>query len=288
MHNCPQFIVAYYAILRAGGMVVPLNSLIVTNELRYYLQDSQTRIAFTSQDLYPQIAPLLREGVLDRLILAAYSEYSGEPGEVPVPEVVKEPRHAIADEGVTLWSEALGAAVYPGPLSTTADDLAVMVYTSGTTGEPKGCLHTHRTAMANVVGGAVWTQGTMQSVVLATLPLFHVTGMQGSMNAPIYLGAGIVLMTRWDRDAAAALSRYGCYRLGQHSTMMIDFQIRIAEYDLHTLEGIGGGGGFPRGRRRAAPRDVGLTTLEGYGLSELWPDSCQSTDRQAAVSGIPF
>ena len=59
MHNCPQFIIAYYAILRAGGMVVPLNSLIVTNELRYYLQDSQTRIAFASQDLYPQIAPLL-------------------------------------------------------------------------------------------------------------------------------------------------------------------------------------------------------------------------------------
>ena len=92
-----------------------------------------------------------------------------------------------------------------------------MVYTSGTTGEPKGCLHTHRTAMANVVGGAVWTQGTMQSAVLATLPLFHVTGMQGSMNAPIYLGASIVLMTRWDRDAAAALiAALRLHRLDQH------------------------------------------------------------------------
>ena len=92
MHNCPQFIIAYYAILRAGAVVVPLNSLIVTNELRYYAQDSQTRIAFASQDLYPQIAPLLRGGCPRSLILAAYSEYSGEPGEVPVPEVVKERR----------------------------------------------------------------------------------------------------------------------------------------------------------------------------------------------------
>src|SRR5262249_38400082 len=272
MHNCPQFIVAFYAALRAGALVVPLNSLIVTNELRYYLQDSQTRVAFASQDLYPQIAPLLREGVLHRLIVTAYSEYSGDPGDIPVPEAVREPRRAIQDEGVTLWSEALGSAMYPGPPTTTADDLAVMVYTSGTTGEPKGCLHTHRTAMANTVGGAVWTQGTMQSSVLATLPLFHVTGMQGSMNAPIYLGASVVLMTRWDRDAAAALiERYSCTGWTNISTMMIDFLANpnISKYDLHTLEGIGGGGApLPAAVGGRLLEMTGLHYVEGYGLSE--------------------
>ena len=294
MHNCPQFIVAYYAILRAGGVVVPLNSLIVTNEVRYYLQDSQTRIAFASQDLYPQIAPLLREGALDRLILAAYSEYSGEPGEeVAVPEAVKEPLRAVSDEGVTLWSEALGSALDPGPLSTTADDLAVMVYTSGTTGEPKGCLHTHRTAMANTVGGAVWTQGTVRSAVLATLPLFHVTGMQGSMNAPIYLGASIVLMTRWNRDTAAALiERYGCTGWSNISTMMIDFLANpnISKNDLHTLEGIGGGGApLPAAVGGRLLEMTGLNYIEGYGLSETMAQThANPTDRpKLQCLGIP-
>ena len=272
MHNCPQFIISYYAILRAGAVVVPLNSLIVSRELRYFAQDSQARVAFASQDLYPQIAPLLTLGVLDQVILAAYSEYCGELGEIAIPEVVKAPRQHIVGQGVTLWSEALGASLEPGPSSTGVDDLAAIVYTSGTTGDPRGCMHTHRTAMANVVGGAVWTQGTVQGAVLATLPLFHVTGMQGSMNAPIYLGASIVLMTRWDRDAAAALiERYGCTGWTNISAMMIDFLAnpRIQNYDLHTLEGIGGGGApLPVSVGERLLEMTSLHYVEGYGLSE--------------------
>ena len=273
MHNCPQFIISYYAILRAGAVVVPLNALIVSRELRYFAQDSQARVAFASQDLYPQIAPLLTLGVLDHVIMAAYSEYCGEPGEsVTVPEVVKAPRQQILGQGVTLWSEALRASLEPGPPSTGVDDLAAIVYTSGTTGDPRGCMHTHRTAMANVVGGAVWTQGTVQGAVLATLPLFHVTGMQGSMNAPIYLGASIVLMTRWDRDAAAALiQRYGCTGWTNISAMMIDFLAnpRIQNYDLHTLEGIGGGGApLPVSVGERLLEMTSLHYVEGYGLSE--------------------
>lgn len=272
MHNCPQFIIAYYAILRAGAVVVPLNSLIVSNELRYYARDSQARVAFASQDLYPQIAPLLAEDILDHVIIAAYADYCGVAGGIAVPEVVQTPRRQILDEGATLWSEALETNLDPGPLSTTADDLAAIVYTSGTTGDPRGCMHTHRTAMANVMGGAVWTQGTVQSAVLATLPLFHVTGMQGSMNAPIYLGASIVLMTRWDREAAAALiQRYGCTGWTNISAMMVDFLANpnIGEYDLHTLEGIGGGGApLPAAVGERLLAMTSLHYIEGYGLSE--------------------
>ena len=259
MHNCPQFIIAYYAILRANAVVVPLNSLIVTSEVRYYAKDSEARIAFASQDLYPQIAPLLGEGTLSRIILTAYSEYTGDAPDIEIPSVAVEERRQVLDPGVILWRDALAAHHAPGELSAASRDFALLVYTSGTTGEPKGCMHTHRTVMANVVGGAVWTQGTVEGVVLATLPLFHVTGMQGSMNAPIYLGATIVLMTRWNRDTAAFLiQRYGCTGWTNISTMMVDFLAnpRIGEYDLHTLEGIGGGGApLPAAVGGAAPGD---------------------------------
>jgi fatty-acyl-CoA synthase len=272
MHNCPQFVIAYYAILRANAVVVPLNSLIVTNEVRYYARDSEARIAFASQDLYPQIAPLLGEGVLSRIILTAYSEYTGDAPDIEIPPIVQEERRRVLDPGVILWSDALTAHHAPAELSATSGDFALLVYTSGTTGEPKGCMHSHRTVMANVVGGAVWSQGTVESVVLATLPLFHVTGMQGSMNAPIYLGATAVLMTRWNRDTAAFLiQRYGCTGWTNISTMMVDFLAnpRVGDYDLHTLEGIGGGGApLPAAVGGRLLEMTGLHYVEGYGLSE--------------------
>ncbi|MGO8946084.1 MAG: long-chain fatty acid--CoA ligase [Ktedonobacterales bacterium] len=293
MHNCPQFIVAYYAILRANAVVVPLNALNVTNELRYYAQDSQASIAFTSQDLYPQLAPLVLEGALRRIIVAAYSDYAGDSIEIAIPEVVSERRRRIDDAGVTLWADALSENLAPGLLVATAGDLALLVYTSGTTGEPKGCMHTHRSAMANVVGGAVWTRGTSESVVLATLPLFHVTGMQGSMNAPIYLGSTTVLMTRWNRDTAAYLiQRYGCTGWTNISTMMVDFLAnpRIGEYDLHTLEAIGGGGApLPAAIGGQLLEMTGLHYVEGYGLSETMAQShINPSDRpKLQCLGIP-
>jgi fatty-acyl-CoA synthase len=272
MQNCPQFIAAYYAILRAGAVVVPLNSMNVTSELRYYAQDSQATVALTAQDLYPQLAPLVHEGILRHVIVAAYADYAGESPDIPVPEIVAAPRQQIHDPGVVLWSDALAARLAPGPLLTGPDDVAVLPYTSGTTGEPRGCVHTHRSVMANAVGGAIWTQGTPESAVLVSLPLFHVTGMQGSMNAPIYLGCRMVLLTRWNRDAAAAcIARYGCTGWTNISAMMVDFLAspRLNEYDLHTLEGIGGGGApLPSAVGEHLLNVTGLQYIEGYGLSE--------------------
>ena len=292
MQNCPQFIVAYYAILRANAVVVPTNSMLVTNELRYYVQDSQAEVALVGQDLYPRLAPLLSEGLLRRVVVAAYSEYAGdEPGAL-LPEVVTAPREVIAEPGVTLWSDAL-AAGEPGPLLVGPDDLAVLAYTSGTTGMPKGCMHSHRTVMANVAGGVTWSQTTSESVLLATLPLFHVTGMQGSMNAPIYRGSCVVLMTRWNRDTAAELiQRYQVTGWTNISTMMIDFLAnpRIGEYDLSSLQGIGGGGApLPASVGERLLAMTGLQYVEGYGLSETMAQTHANPSDRAKMQclGIP-
>lgn len=272
MQNCPQFISGFYAILRANAVVAPMNSMLVANELRYYAQDSQAELALVGQDVYPQMAPLLREGVVRRAVVAAYSDYAGALPGVALPEVVAAAREEIAEPGVTLWMDALAAGGEPGPLLVGPDDLAVLPYTSGTTGNPKGCMHSHRTVMANVVGGVAWSQVSSETVVLAILPLFHVTGMQGSMNTPIYRGACMVLMTRWNRDTAAELiQRYRVTGWTNISTMMIDFLAnpRLDEYDLSSLEAIGGGGApLPAAVGERLLATTGLRYVEGYGLSE--------------------
>jgi fatty-acyl-CoA synthase len=293
MQNCPQFIISYYAILRANAVVVPLNTMLVTNELRYFAQDSQAALALVGQDAYPQLAPLLREGTPRRAVVAAYSDYRGDLPGVPVPEVVAAPREPIAEPGVTLWADALAAGGEPGPLLVGPDDLAVLPYTSGTTGRPKGCMHSHRTVMANVAGGVTWSQASSESVVLAALPLFHVTGMQGSMNAPIYRGACAVLLTRWNRDAAAELiQRYHVTGWTNISTMLIDFLAnpRIGEYDLSSLEAIGGGGApLPAAVGERLRAMTGLSYVEGYGLSETMAQTHANPADQAKLQclGIP-
>jgi fatty-acyl-CoA synthase len=293
MQNCPQFIIGFYAILRANAVVVPMNSMLVTNELRYYAQDSQAELVLVGQDLYPQMAPLLREGTVRRAIVAAYSDYRGDQPGVAVPEVVAAARETITEPGVTLWADALAAGGEPGPLLVGPDDLAVLPYTSGTTGRPKGCMHSHRTVMANVAGGVTWSQASSESVVLAALPLFHVTGMQGSMNAPIYRGGCVVLMTRWNRDTAAELiQRERVTGWGNISTMMIDFLAnpRIGEYDLSSLEGIGGGGApLPAAVGERLLAMTGLQYVEGYGLSETMAQTHANPSDRAKLQclGIP-
>jgi fatty-acyl-CoA synthase len=147
-----------------------------------------------------------------------------------------------------------------------------MPYTSGTTGRPKGCIHTHATVMSTVVIASQWGAGHQDNVILGTLPLFHVTGMQASMNLPLYLGATIVLMTRWERDTAAQLiARYRVDGWTNISTMAIDFlaSSELGRHDLSSLARIGGGGAaMPEAVARRLKELTGLDYIEGYGLSE--------------------
>jgi fatty-acyl-CoA synthase len=271
MQNSPQFMIAYYAILRADAMVVPVNPMNLTEELRHYVADSDAAVAITGQELFEQLRPLLGEG-LRHVVLAAYSDYLDTPTDLKVPEVVSAPRQSVSVPGVTRWRDALVQKLPLGPHLAGPDDLCVMPYTSGTTGRPKGCIHTHRTVMSTVIAGAQWTHLDSTFVVLGTLPLFHVTGMQSSMNQPIYAGATVVLTTRWDRDTAGELiQRYKVDGWTNIATMAIDFlsNPNLGRYDISSLKHIGGGGAaMPEAVAQKLQELTGLTYVEGYGLSE--------------------
>ena len=271
MQNSPQFMIAFYAILRADAMVVPVNPMNLTEELRHYVSDSDATVTITGQELLGQVRPLLEDG-LQHVIVAAYSDYQTEPTDLKVPEVVAAPRLALNEPGVTQWLDALAENLRPGVHLAGPDDLCVMPYTSGTTGKPKGCIHTHRTVMSTTVAGGAWVDMQPDSVILCSMPMFHVTGMQCSMNQPIYFGGTIVLMTRWDRDTAGELiQRHKVEGWTNIATMAIDFlsNPNLASYDISSMKHIGGGGAaMPEAVAQRLHDLTGLTYIEGYGLSE--------------------
>jgi fatty-acyl-CoA synthase len=276
MQNCPQFIIAFYAVLRADAMVVPINPMNLAGELQYMLEDSGAKALIAAQDLLGNVERVLSDPravpELGRVIITAYGEYLQEETTLHLPEFVRaEPAPVNAPRSVA-WREARARAIKPGPHLAGPGDLCVLPYTSGTTGNPKGCMHTHRSVMHTTLASPYWHQRVSDEAILAVLPLFHVTGMQNAMNVPIYLGATMVVMSRWDRDTAAALiQRYRVTTWTAVPTMVVDLlsSPSIGLYDLSSLQSVGGGGAaMPEAIAKKLEALCGLTYLEGYGLSE--------------------
>jgi fatty-acyl-CoA synthase len=273
MQNSPQFIIAYYAIIRADAMVVPVNPMLMTDELKHYIADSGANVILASQDIFPRVAPLVGTTGLMHAVVATYSDYLTQPTTLNVPEFVRVPRDVPDISGVVAWKDAIALRYAPGPHMAGPDDLACMPYTSGTTGKPKGCIHTHRSVMFNAVGSPTWSGPTVANhVTLAVLPFFHVTGMQSVMNSMIYCGGAIVVLPRWDRDAAGELiTRYKVTTWTLIPTMMIDFlsSPRVGEYDISGLKRVSGGGAaMPAAIAQKLLDLTGQQYMEGYGLSE--------------------
>jgi fatty-acyl-CoA synthase len=271
MQNSPQFVIGYYGILRANAVVVPLNPMSVTQELAKFVADSGARTLLVSQELYPRVEPLLRDGLLDHVIVAAYSDYLEVETTLAVPDFIAAPRLPITGPAITSWKDVLAADRQPGPMTAGPDDLAVMPYTSGTTGQPKGCMHTHRSMMHTTVGSMTWLDCKPETTFLAVAPFFHVTGMQSGMNGPLYIGNTLVLLPRWDRDIAAQL--VDRYRVGGWTavpTMIQDFFLNpnLAKYDITSINRLSGGGAAMPAAIAQRLLDIGITYVEGYGLSE--------------------
>jgi fatty-acyl-CoA synthase len=273
MQNSPQFVIAFYAILRADAVVVPVNPMNLTGELAYMLRDSEATVMIAAQEIAANAVPLLGGLPLRHLVVGSYSDYLLAETELTVPEFVRAPRKTWEVPGVTLWADALAADVAPGPHTATPDDLCVLPYTSGTTGHPKGCMHTHRSVMHTTVAGPTWQGATRDAETeLSVLPFFHVTGMQYGMNGPVYAGSAMVILPRWDRATAAQLiQRYRVTGWTAVPTMVVDLLsgADIDRYDLSSLRVMGGGGAaMPDAIARKLHDSYGLTYVEGYGLSE--------------------
>lgn len=270
--NCPQFTVAFHAIVTCGAVVVPVNAMSTAAELSHYMADSGARTAFVAQELLPAVLPALNDGRLSHAVVHAYSDAIDPATTLPMPDSVAAPRAPLEHPRLVAWADIGRATSLPQPVDTEPNDLCLLPYTSGTTGQPKGCMHTHRTLLASTVGASLWRGMHAESVVLAVAPLFHLLGLQNAMLMPLWLGATVVMLPRWEAASAARLiERYRVSAWAAPPAMLNDFfaHPEASERDLSSLAILNGGGAaMPEAVADMLQQRFGLNYIEGYGLTE--------------------
>ncbi len=306
MQNCPQLVIAHFGILRANAVVVPVNPMNRAEELKHYITDPDTKVAITTADLAAELAqasdalePAQR---LKHLLVTHFTDgFDGATDGPDAPPAAWRDwlltRHAaptLQGGQVHSWEAVMGATGAAPALTAGPADLALLPYTSGTTGLPKGCMHTHASIMHNAVASGLWGNGTMENVTLMVVPMFHITGMVSLMHTNICAGATMVLMPRWDRELAGQLiSRYKVTHWTNIPTMVIDLMAspNFAQFDLSSLVYIGGGGAaMPQAVAQRLLEQFGLRYVEGYGLTETAaPSHTNPPDHpKQQCLGIPF
>ena len=306
MQNCPQLVITHFAILRLDAVVVPVNPMNRTEELKHYILDPDTKVAVTTADLAPELAAasnaLEKKERLQHLLVTQFTDAfdAANIGPEELPEtwsVWLKTVHALPlleDGQVHAWASALQDKVELAPVTAQSEDLAVLPYTSGTTGLPKGCMHTHGTIMHNAMSSGLWANGTPENKCLCVVPMFHITGMVSVMHATIFMGATLILMPRWDRDLAGRLiSKWKVTHWTNIPTMVIDLlgSANMAQFDLTSLQNIGGGGAaMPEAVAQRLIDQFGLRYIEGYGLTETAaPSHSNPPDApKKQCLGIPF
>jgi fatty-acyl-CoA synthase len=304
MQNCPQLVVAHFGILRANAVVVPVNPMNRAEELKHYIRDPDAKVAITTADLAPELARASNElepGTgLRHIVVTHFTDAfdPDAPGADPLPPawhdwlLTRHPLPHLAGGECSAWQEGWDSP--PPPLQVGPQDLAILPYTSGTTGLPKGCMHRHSSIMHNAVASSIWGNATAEAVSLLVVPMFHITGMVSLMHNAIYTGLTQVVMPRWDRELAGRLiSRWQVTAWTNIPTMVIDLlgSPNFTQFDLTSLVHIGGGGAaMPQAVAQRLLEQFGLQYVEGYGLTETAaPSHSNPPDRpKQQCLGIPF
>jgi long-chain acyl-CoA synthetase len=266
--NVPYFPVVYFGVLRAGGVVVPMNVLLKGREVEFYLQDSDAKLLFAWHDFAEAAEKGAGQAGVDCVLVepGGFEKLVGEAD--PVTEMAE----------------------------TEADDTAVILYTSGTTGKPKGAELTHSNLYKNcTVAGSTLGEFSEDDVVLGALPLFHSFGQTCGMNASIAVGSMLTMLPRFDPEKALEIIQRDKVTVFQGVPTMYNAMLHAEDRDRYDTSCLrlcmSGGSAMPVELMKGFEEAFDCKILEGYGLSETSPVASfnhPDKERKAGSIGTPI
>src|SRR5216684_9407939 len=283
--NVPSFVIAYYGILKAGAAVVPLNVLLKTREIAYHLTDGDAKAYFCQEG-----TPELPTGQM------GYTAFQEVESCQHFFLITNKPGAPSSIPGATTLGMLMGDQPTTfETVATSPDDTAVILYTSGTTGKPKGAELTHLNMLLNARLSDMMYPRAEHDVHLITLPLFHSFGQTVQMNAGLYNRATLVLLPRFSPDAALHLMEEENITIFAGVPTMYWAMLHYPKADQYDLQkiarnlrlAISGGAAMPVEVMRAFNEKFNVKILEGYGLSETSPVAVfNRLDREATAEAM--
>ncbi|MGD9046871.1 MAG: long-chain fatty acid--CoA ligase [Anaerolineae bacterium] len=281
--NCPQFVIAYYGTLMAGGIVVPCNPQYVARELEHQFNDSGAKVVVTLSLTYPVVKEVREKTAVEHVIVANIKEYF--PGLLKFLFTVateKKEGHFqdISGDADTYWFQDLlaQAPAKPEPVEVLPADTAVLMYTGGTTGVSKGAQLTHRNVVANALQARWWMWDSKEGkeVMMTALPLYHSYSMTVCMNHTIHLGGTMILIPdpRILDHVLKSINKHKptLYPGVPALYVAVTNHPEIGKYDVSTIRAcLSGAAGLPPEVQEGFERLTGGKLVEGYGLSEASP-----------------
>jgi len=302
--NLPQTVIAFYAVLAAGGQVVMTNPLYVGREIAHQWSDADCQVAIVADFIFAQrIQPIRDQLHIKHYIVAAIPEYLGFPLNLLAPlklKRMKPPSYAkVRPEPHVHRFKALVEGTPPDPPKVVVrpDDIAVLQYTGGTTGVSKGAILTHRNLVGNCQSVASWLHlpEFADEVVLAALPFFHVFGLTLAMNFPVFVGGAMALVPN-PRDIPAVLQAVTKRRVTLFMGVPAMFAALsrypgIEKFDISCVKScFSGSAPLPVDVIQKFEQLTGSRIVEGFGLTETSPVSHGNPmgRRKVGSVGVPF
>ena len=301
--NCPQAVIAYYGIMYAGGIVVQTNPLYTERELQYQMADSGAKIILGLDILYPRITKILKETQIENVIITGIKDYLPFPKNLVYPFIQKKQYGfsvKVEHSGMNhLFVEIMRSA----PLKEITvpfdfeEDLALLQYTGGTTGFPKGVMLTHKNLIANTMMCDAWLYKCEdgQEIVLGILPFFHVYGMTTVLILSVMKKSKMVLMPKFDvEDTLKTIDKQKPTLFPGAPTMYIGLLNHpdIGKYNLSSIKAcLSGSAPLPLEVQERFEAITGGKLVEGYGLTETSPVTHANfiwDERVTGSVGIPW
>ncbi|OAT87089.1 long-chain-fatty-acid--CoA ligase [Desulfotomaculum copahuensis] len=298
--NCPQYVIAYYAVLQLGAVVVPVNPLSTERELTHIVRDAGVRLAIALNLLagrMENVRTALRDAgspLLEQVIYASMPEFLPFPLNLLYLLKQKSPpacRHGLRFRPLLNGSPALACAASADVRRAPA----VLIYTGGTTGKPKGVMLSHYALVVNAWQCRAWVNTAPADRLLAVLPIFHGFGMSVCMNSILLSGGAAILLPRYQPgEILKAVHRHRPTLFAGVPTMFTGLinQPDLSRYDLSSLRGcFSGAASLPPEIKRRFEELTGGRLMEGYGLTEAVTAKCANPYRgvnKTGSIGVPF